>query len=130
MLPIKIGVTVPVKWVKHNGTDILVLDYSTLSGSEAYLEALHKCYQEFKKTNGPINFLINYTDHKIYQSNINEAFKLGKELTLQDRFGKTAAIGVNSAHVVYTKFYILFTGNKNYKTFKTEKEALDWLSGK
>lgn len=114
-------------WKTHNGKEIFVPDYSGMSTSNEMINLLREACEAMKQRPQKVLMLANFENVCISTAFMQEAQRLGKEV-ITPRTEKMALIGVKNMQEIFVRAYILFTGQKNMRIFKNEKDALDWLA--
>ena len=115
----------PVRWVEHQGKKILYADYRGLKPDQ-------------------IDALARETDDKLVASALKVLFLANIEGTvvttetmlnvkrsagsiLRDKVEKIAVVGVTGVKKVFFDAFVRALGKDNARSFKSEREALEWL---
>lgn len=114
-----------VKWVEHKGKRILYVDFRGLEEDQmiAQLDVLAK---EIANSRGELRVLNNFEGARPTTKFMSRAKQTGKE-RVGTKVAKSAAVGITGVKEVLLVGYNKFTG-RNLMSFKTEKEAMDWLA--
>lgn len=116
-----------VSWIDYKGKQILYINYNKAKSENEIFDILYEGYEERKKATEKIYSIINYTGVKPTNKFINEIYRLGKEMNVQEKLAKTALLGITGIQVAFVKSYILFTGDRNLKICSSEQQAYNWL---
>jgi|YelNatPaOPRAMG01_1025707.scaffolds.fasta_scaffold63823_2 hypothetical protein len=112
-------------WKSYGGTQIFYCDYSGLKPDEM-IKFLHETCDVLRKTPNKVPLLVNFENTVGTTEYMNEVKRLGTEV-IAPKTTKMALLGISGVKSVLLQGYALFTGQKNIKSFKTEKEAMEWL---
>ncbi|MGD0600505.1 MAG: hypothetical protein ABR988_11815 [Terriglobales bacterium] len=114
-----------IQFIKHQGKQILLLDFSHANAHEMQLLLEHVRITVAKHARESLVTLADYTgatvDHTV-------ATKLKEVLTLDRPFvKKTAWVGTESIPHAFMENFQNFS-QREIVTFKTREEAMDWLA--
>lgn len=114
-----------IQFISHNGRQILVVDLSNLSAAE--VEETVRAVPEVVTTQarGSVLGFADFTDAKFDQ----ETLRAMKEAAVFNRpyIKKTAWVGAESFPEVFRQNLQSFS-RREFPTFKTRAEALEWLA--
>lgn len=122
---VKVSVDSRVKWIEHNGKRILYADFSGLQGQPG-MDVLERVARDAAASPEKVLILYNFQDAAANRAWMSRVKQLGKEV-FDAKVEKAAALGVSGIKVILLESYEKFTG-RTLKTFKTEAEALEWLT--
>ena len=115
-----------VKKIVHKGQTILVADYRGLNKAEQQIQNLEELSKVLKISSSSLPILSNYDGVAVGTEFMNRVKVLGKEL--KPKIKRQALLGITGVKNILLQGYILFTGEKEIKTFDTEAEALEYLT--
>jgi hypothetical protein len=113
------------KWDMYKGKQILYVDYGGLN-TEDMIKLLKESCDELNKSRGGVLLLASFENTTIESKFMNEVNRLGKEI-ITVKASKTALLGISGVKGVLVQGYTFFTGEKNLKSFSTERDAMEWL---
>jgi len=114
-----------VKWIEYKGKSILYIDYRGAKGADDSIPILREAIEIERRSGGNMLLLQNYEGTRANEEFLKEIKVLGKEV--KDKVLKNAIVGFDPIKKVLMTGYMLFSGEKNIKTFNTEEEAKEWL---
>lgn len=115
-----------LKFVKHKGQAIFVIDFSGASGKEMLVLLDQVRAMIARQEPGSVLTLADFTGAQVDK---NVATRIKEVLTLDRPYVKRSAwVGTESLpHVFYENFKSF--SQREFPTFTTREEALDWLVG-
>ena len=115
-----------VKKIVQKGQTILVADYRGLNKAEQQIQNLDELAKILKSSPSSLPIFSNFDGVPVGTEFMNKVKPWGKEL--QPKIKRQALLGVTGLKNILLQGYILFTGEKEIKTFDTEAEALAYLT--
>ncbi len=113
-----------IRFIKHRGKQILLLDFSHANAHEMQLLLEHVRITVAKHAHESLVTLADFTDSTVDHP---VATKIKEVLTLDRPFvKKTAWVGVESIPKAFMENFQSFS-QREIVTFKTREEAMDWL---
>ncbi len=115
-----------LRFVKHKGQAIFVIDFSHCTGKEMMLLLDQVRAHIARHEPGSVLTLADFTGAQIDR---NVATRINEVLTLdRPNVNKAALVGTeNLPHVFYENFKSF--SQREFPTFKTREEAMEWLAG-
>jgi hypothetical protein len=113
-----------MKWLTHNGKDILYEDYTNLTGEQIarLVPAITKITEE--KDYKDILLLLDFTNSFANKEATNAFGESGK--VSKDRLKKTAVLGITGVKKVLLNF-VNRVSKVDAKPFSSEEDAKEWL---
>lgn len=117
-------------WLDYNGTKILYIDYRRSKSEEELLQTLSLAEKMVRITSIEIEIpmLFNYDGVLLTIGFMNRLKELGQEVARSDRLNRQAVVGITGFKNILLQSYLLATGETRIKLFRTEYEALAWLT--
>jgi hypothetical protein len=115
----------PVKWMDHKGKKILYADYRGLKPEQ--IDSLAR-ETDAKLAASPMKvlFLTNIEGAVVTTETMLNVKKSAGSV-LRDKVEKIAVVGVTGVKKVFFDAFVIALGKTNARSFRTEKEALDWM---
>jgi hypothetical protein len=115
-----------IRFIEHQGKQILLLDYSNATAVEILLLLEQVRAIVGRRARGSVVTLADFTGAEIDH---DVAMKIKEVLTLDRPYvKKTAWVGTEGIpHAVMENFHTF--SQREIVTFKTREEAMDWLAG-
>jgi hypothetical protein len=116
-----------ISWIEHKGKKILYIDYRGSKNDDELLKILQEQIKIVQSSSSKVLTLSNFTNVFLSSKFMDEVKKAGKEIGTI-KIERTALIGIEGIKNILLSSYLLFTGDKNTKSFGSENEAKDWLT--
>lgn len=115
-------------WVEHKGRKIIYLDFRECKSEDELLQVLAESEKLITGTSGVVWAVSNYEGVAVTAGFLNRLKEMGKRAVQSQRIEKLALLGITQMKNILVQGYLNATGQKNIRTFNSEKEALDWLA--
>ena len=115
----------PVEWIDHKGKRILYADYRGLKPEQ--VDSLAR-ETDAKLAASPVKVLfLSNIEGAIVTTETMLNVKRSAASMLREKVEKIAVVGVTGVKKVFFDAFVKALGKTNARSFRTEKEALDWL---
>jgi hypothetical protein len=115
----------PVKWMDHKGKRILYADYRGLKPEQ--IDSLAR-ETDANLAASPVKVLfLTNIEGAIVTIETMRNVKKSAGSVLRDKVEKIAVVGVTGVKKVFFDAFVTALGKTNARSFRTEKEALEWL---
>ncbi len=113
-----------VKWIEYKGVEIMINDYTNLSGEE-FIKTIQTLTENFVSLDKKDALLLIDIRDSYTNKDIVEAFNIGGK-AIKPFTKKTAVLGVTGVKKILLNV-VNKLSNIGAKPFTTEEEAKDWL---
>jgi hypothetical protein len=115
------------KWIMHKGKRILHVTYGGSTGEKELIDYfLCALDMAVKEPNKVLN-LADFTNTYITSDFLDTLKQKGKDIMIK-KFEKIALLGVDGIKNIFLNSYLIFTNQRNIRTFNALDEALEWLA--
>jgi hypothetical protein len=116
---------VPVAWIEHRGTPILLFDYRGQRTSAELVATLEEGSRVMNAGGVPVPLLNDFTDAVVGSEFMERVKQVGRQNAAL--ISRSALLGISGVKIVFVNAYLRATGERNTRAFETAAEALDFL---